>query len=100
MKELAKTGDAVSTVGEERGAHLFAAIKKQADEGLTIAKALKLRQSADDELDALAKAHSEEHGVGYYDAYEAVTQAGPGRGLMEASLELSRLIANPTRIQE
>lgn len=80
-----------------RGAHLFEAIKKQAEAGVTIAKAVQMREDADKELDALAKAHSAEKGVGYYDAYEAVTEAGVGRSLLEASMGLSDIIANPNR---
>lgn len=92
---MLKTSPPIEPTGQ--GTHLFEAIKKAAEAGVTIAKAVQMREDADKELDALAKAHSAEKGVGYYEAYEAVTQAGVGRSLLEASMELSDIIANPTR---
>ncbi len=81
-----------------RGSHLMAAIAKQAEEGLTIRKALSLREDVDQELDQIAKEASAEHGIDYFTAYERVTQEGVGKSLMSTSLELSRLIASPTRM--
>ena len=78
-----------------QGTHLFEAIRKQAEAGVTISKAVKLREDADKELDALAKQYSTDHGVGYYDSYSMVTAEGAGKNLMEASMELSRIIASP-----
>lgn len=93
-----QTSGPVETTGGQKGQALSDAITKQANEGLTIRKAVSLREDADRELDTLAKAHSAEHGTNYYTSYEAVTQEGVGKSLMTTSLELSRLIANPTAV--
>lgn len=83
-----------------RGSHLMAAIAKQAQEGLTIRKALSLREDVDKELDALSKEASAEHGIDYFTAYSRVTSEGVGKSLMETSLGLSNLIASPTRMAD
>lgn len=92
---MMKTSGPIEATGQ--GAHLFEAIKKAAEAGVTIRKALEMREEADRELDTLAKAHSAEHGVDYFTAYERVTQEGVGRNLLEASMGLSDIIANPNR---
>lgn len=95
---MLKTSEPTEPTGQ--GQHLFDAIAKQASEGLTIRKAVSLREDADHELDAMAKAESAKDGIDYYSAYERVTSEGVGKSLMEASLELSRIIANPTAVDE
>lgn len=95
---MLKTSEPTEPTGQ--GQHLFDAIAKQAQEGLTIRKAVSLREDADTQLDQLAKARSADTGVDYYQAYADVTSEGVGKSLMEASMELSRIIANPTAAPE
>ena len=61
--------------------------------GDNIAKmAVALRDEVDRDLDAMAKAHASEHGVGYFEAYSVVTADGVGRSMLEDREDADRLV--------
>lgn len=75
----------------------FEYVKAAVERKVTVARAIELRKLADDQLEGVAQEFAKANGLDFYEAYDQLTQPGePGRGLLEASIGLSEIIADAT----
>lgn len=73
----------------------FEYVKDAVERKVTVARAIELREMADNQLEGVAKEFAKANGLDFYSAYDALTAPGePGRPLLEASIGLSEIIAD------